>query len=174
MSASRNLRAGGGGLTARTCRHPACTGLRGSRAGQHVWPARRYSRARRYVTYVSIISPDAEHPEQGAASKRRNVSPAGIREFLLALLVALLLELLALRKNGAIRSVGFRQRRTTHTDHLVDAHSVSARENAVARSPIPCVLTYYYACLPTPTEEADGNGYGVITGRSDPLGRRLE
>ena len=24
------------------------------------------------------------------------------------------------------------------------------------------------------TEEADGNGYGVITGRSDPLGRRLE
>ena len=28
--------------------------------------------------------------------------------------------------------------------------------------------------LPTPTEEADGNGYGVITGRSDPLGRRLE
>ena len=29
-------------------------------------------------------------------------------------------------------------------------------------------------CLPTPTEEADGNGYGAITGRSEPLGRRLE
>ena len=59
----------GGGLTARTCRHPACT-------GQHVWPARRYT----HVTYVSrrIPKPLAEHPEQGAASKRRNVSPAGI------------------------------------------------------------------------------------------------
>ena len=56
-------------------------------------------------------------------------------EFLLALLVSLLLELLALRNNGAIRSVGFRQRRTTHTGHLVDAHSISAREIAVARSP---------------------------------------
>ena len=62
---------GGMGLTrqARTCRHPACT-------GQHVWPARRYT----HVTYVSrrIPKPLAEHPEQGAASKRRNVSPAGI------------------------------------------------------------------------------------------------
>ena len=29
-------------------------------------------------------------------------------------------------------------------------------------------------CLPTPTEEADGNGYGAITGRGGPLGRRLE
>jgi hypothetical protein len=28
--------------------------------------------------------------------------------------------------------------------------------------------------LLTSTEEADGNGYGVITGRSDPSGRRLE
>ena len=30
-------------------------------------------------------------------------------------------------------------------------------------------------CLPTPnTMEADGNGYGAITGRGGPLGRRLE
>ena len=29
-------------------------------------------------------------------------------------------------------------------------------------------------CLPTPTEEADGGGGTRLTGRSDPLGRRLE
>ena len=37
-----------------------------------------------------------------------------------------------------------------------------------------CLTHALPRCLPTPTEEADGNGYGVITGRSDPLGRRLE
>ena len=94
-----------------------------------VWPARRYSRNVREQVYPK---PLAEHPEQGAAGKRRTFL---LLEFLLALLVALLLELLALRKNGAIRSVGFRQRRTIHIGHIVDAHSVSARENAVARIP---------------------------------------
>ena len=33
-----------------------------------------------------------------------------------------------------------------------------------------CRPNYLKECLPTPTEEADGNGYGVITGRSDPPG----
>ena len=56
-------------------------------------------------------------------------------EFLLALFVALLLELPALHNDGAIRSVGLRQQRTTHTDHVVDAHSIDASESAVARSP---------------------------------------
>ena len=37
-----------------------------------------------------------------------------------------------------------------------------------------CLTHVLPRCLPTPTEEADGNGYGVITGRSDPLGCRLE
>ena len=37
-----------------------------------------------------------------------------------------------------------------------------------------CLTHALPRCLPTPTEEADGNGYGAITGRSDPLGRRLE
>ena len=79
----------------------------------------------------------SETIEQNTLNKGQPASGATflLLEFLLALLVALLLELLALRKNGAIRSVGFRQRRTTHTGHLVDAHTVSARENAVARSP---------------------------------------
>ena len=31
-----------------------------------------------------------------------------------------------------------------------------------------CLTHALPRCLPTPTEEADGNGYGVITGRSDP------
>ena len=33
-----------------------------------------------------------------------------------------------------------------------------------------CLTHALPRCLPTPTEEADGNGYGVITGRSDPSG----
>ena len=33
-----------------------------------------------------------------------------------------------------------------------------------------CLTHALPRCLPTPTEEADGNGYGVITGRSDPPG----
>ena len=50
-------------------------------------------------------------------------------EFLLALFVVLLLELPALRNDGAICSVGFRQRQTTHTGHVIDAHSIDARES---------------------------------------------
>ena len=54
----------------------------------------------------------------------------------------------------------------------------TASRNRVARGGTqggPNCLTHALPrCLPTPTEEADGNGYGVITGRSDPLGRRLE
>ena len=48
----------------------------------------------------------------------------------------------------------------------------TASRNRVARGGTqggPNCLTHALPrCLPTPTEEADGNGYGVITGRSDP------
>jgi hypothetical protein len=73
--------------------------------GQHVWPARHYSR----ITYVSRC---IRNHLQNILNKGPPASGATffLLEFLLALLVALLLELLALRKNGAIRSVGFRQR----------------------------------------------------------------
>ena len=52
---------------------------------------------------------------------------------------------------------------------------VDAAQFAVEDTPTdgPYYL-YLLLCFPTPTEEADGNGYGAITGRSDPLGRRLE
>ena len=54
----------------------------------------------------------------------------------------------------------------------------TASRNRVARGGtqggLNCLTHALPRCLPTPTEEADGNGYGVITGRSDPLGRRLE
>ena len=54
----------------------------------------------------------------------------------------------------------------------------TAPGNRVARGGtqggLNCLTHALPRCLPTPTEEADGNGYGVITGRSDPLGRRLE
>jgi hypothetical protein len=54
----------------------------------------------------------------------------------------------------------------------------TAPGNRVARGGtqggLNCLTHVLPRCLPTPTEEADGNGYGVITGRSDPLGRRLE
>ena len=50
----------------------------------------------------------------------------------------------------------------------------TASRNRVARGGTqggPNCLTHALPrCLPTPTEEADGNGYGVITGRSDPPG----
>ena len=37
-----------------------------------------------------------------------------------------------------------------------------------------CLTHALPRCLPTPTEEADGNGYIAIAGRRGPLGRRLE
>ena len=37
-----------------------------------------------------------------------------------------------------------------------------------------CLTHALPRCLPTPTEEADGNGYGVIAGRGVPRGRRPE
>ena len=50
----------------------------------------------------------------------------------------------------------------------------TASRNRVARGGTqggPNCLTHALPrCLPTPTKEADGNGYGVITGRSDPPG----
>ena len=54
----------------------------------------------------------------------------------------------------------------------------TAPENRVARGGtqggLNCLTHVLPRCLPTPTEEADGNGYGAITGRGGPLGRRLE
>ena len=50
--------------------------------------------------------------------------------------------------------------------------------NRVARGEtqggLNCLTHVLPRCLPTPTEEADGNGNGAITGRGGPLGRRLE
>ena len=36
-----------------------------------------------------------------------------------------------------------------------------------------CLTHVLPRCLPTPTEEADGNGYGVIAGRGGSLARPL-
>ena len=55
-------------------------------------------------------------------------------EFLLALLVSLLLELLALRNNGAIRSVGFRQRRST-ANSKPNAYMVHRSAQLIERGP---------------------------------------
>ena len=50
----------------------------------------------------------------------------------------------------------------------------TASRNRVARGGtqggLNCLTHALPRCLPTPTEEADGNGYGAITGRSDPFG----
>ena len=55
---------------------------------------------------------------------------------------------------------------------------LTAPGNRVARGGtqggLNCLTHALPRCLPTPTEEADGNGYGAITGRGGPLGRRLE
>ena len=61
---------------------------------------------------------------------------------------------------------------------LTSGSAHTAPGNRVARGGtqggLNCLTHALPRCLPTPTEEADGNGYGVITRRSDPLGRRLE
>ena len=52
----------------------------------------------------------------------------------------------------------------TNGRQLLSAHPLDARRRSVL---LAKVVWDAYA-------EADGNGYGAITGRSDPLGRRLE
>jgi hypothetical protein len=56
-----------------------------------------------------------------------------------------------------------RKYRRVNVQRAAETSASSDRRAAISN------ITY-----PTPTEEADGNGYGAITGRSGPLGRRLE
>ena len=79
-----------------------------------------------------------------------------------------------------------RARRYRHRNlHMIvknDAHiyisDAGSPGNRVARGGtqggLNCPTHALPRCLPTPTEEADGNGYGVIAGRGGPRGRRPE
>ena len=65
---------------------------------------------------------------------------------------------------------------TSRIDHWIGPlHRETAWLGMGLRAERPNFLTHVLPrCLPTPTEEADGTGNGVITGRGVPRGRRPE